>query len=128
MPINQKLYANLNPNQHIIIYKDNYIIWLKPYYSYNTCLRKFVIVNLDNLSLKLYYSYFGAKLFLKIPTTILLKYAIPLKVNESNKEWTQYTRDKHKKRQIKLKKKNKKVEDLRANAKCIKHLSFNPFL
>jgi hypothetical protein len=60
-----------------------------------------------------------------IPTTILLKHAIPLKVNESNNSI--YKGQKQKK-QMKLKKKKKKVQDLRANAKCIKHLFFNPFL
>jgi hypothetical protein len=43
-----------------------------------------------------------------IPTTILLKHAIPLKVNESNNSI--YKGQKQKK-QMKLKKKKKKVQD-----------------
>lgn len=119
-----------------MIYKDNYIIWIKLYYSYNTCFfkklkanvnKKFVIVNLDNFFLKLFYLYFGAKLFLMIPTIILLKHANLLKLTNQIKNELNLRGTKTKKAN-EIEKKEKKIEDLRANAKCIKHLFFNPFL
>jgi hypothetical protein len=62
-----------------------------------------------------------------IPTIILLKHAIILKLTNQIKNELNI-RGTKKKKQMKLKKEKKKVEDLIANAKCIKHLFFNPIL